>query len=44
MTASYGLTKIAHFHEIKSALQRADKLLYQAKENGRNQISFDLIT
>ncbi|WP_159725699.1 GGDEF domain-containing protein [Acinetobacter proteolyticus] len=44
MTASYGLTKIAHFHEIKSALQRADKLLYQAKENGRDQISFDLIT
>nr|WP_277603309.1 GGDEF domain-containing protein [Acinetobacter sp. ANC 3882] len=43
MTASYGLTEIHDFHEIEQALQRADDLLYQAKQNGRNQISFDLV-
>ncbi len=44
MTASYGLTQIHSFDEIEQGLQRADDLLYQAKENGRNQISFDLMT
>ncbi|WP_052500221.1 GGDEF domain-containing protein [Acinetobacter sp. TUM15131] len=43
ITASYGLTQIHNFHELEEGLQRADDLLYQAKENGRNQISFDLI-
>jgi len=43
MTASYGLTHIHNMHDIEYALQRADDLLYQAKTNGRNQISFDLM-
>ncbi|MBH2002703.1 MAG: GGDEF domain-containing protein [Moraxellaceae bacterium] len=43
MTASYGLTHIHNVHDIEYALQRADDLLYQAKTNGRNQISFDLM-
>lgn len=43
MTAGYGATHIHNVHDIEYALQRADDLLYQAKTNGRNQISFDLM-
>ncbi|UTO20643.1 GGDEF domain-containing protein [Acinetobacter sp. Z1] len=42
MTASYGLTQIKSYQDLEQALQRADDLLYQAKTNGRNQISFDI--
>ena len=40
VTVSIGLTKINNQDKnIEQALSRADKALYQAKDNGRNTIS-----
>lgn len=39
ITASFGVTHVAlNETSLKAALQRADKSLYEAKENGRNRI------
>lgn len=39
ITASIGITEYVHFEEIVSFIQRADKAMYQSKNNGRNRIS-----
>lgn len=41
VTFSGGVTQITKDDSLKDAVERADKLLYQAKENGRNQIKFE---
>jgi diguanylate cyclase (GGDEF)-like protein len=38
VTVSIGIVKIAHQHHITNILEHADKALYFAKGNGRNQI------
>lgn len=38
VTASFGLVDIAHSNDVDKALGRADSLLYDAKQNGRNQV------
>ncbi len=42
ITVSIGVTELKHNEIFDSALQRADELLYKAKENGRNQVIADL--
>jgi diguanylate cyclase (GGDEF)-like protein/PAS domain S-box-containing protein len=41
-TVSIGLTKIMEKTTFKSSYFKADRALYQAKRNGRNQVIFDL--
>ncbi|CAG22120.1 GGDEF domain-containing protein, partial [Photobacterium profundum] len=41
-TVSIGLTKIMENITFKSSYFKADRALYQAKRNGRNQVIFDL--
>ncbi|MCY9824717.1 GGDEF domain-containing protein [Vibrio chagasii] len=38
VTASTGVTQLKQNESIRSAIKRADKALYEAKNNGRNQI------
>lgn len=38
LTASFGISQINSNDTIESWLQRADKALYQAKNEGRNQV------
>ena len=38
VTASTGVTQLKQDESIRSAIKRADKALYQAKNNGRNQV------
>lgn len=38
VTASTGVTQLKEHESIRTAIKRADKALYQAKDNGRNQI------
>ena len=38
VTASFGLVSVASLQDLGSALQRADALLYQAKEGGRDRV------
>ncbi|MHA2938173.1 PAS domain S-box protein [Vibrio sp. RC27] len=38
MTVSIGLIEVSPDENIESALRRTDKMLYQAKDNGRNRI------
>lgn len=38
ITASFGLVDIAPNQDLVSAIDRADALLYNAKQNGRNQV------
>ncbi|NOH35046.1 GGDEF domain-containing protein [Vibrio chagasii] len=38
VTASTGITQLKQNESIRSAIKRADKALYEAKNNGRNQI------
>lgn len=38
ITASVGFTQLTQNESIRSAIKRADKALYQAKDNGRNQV------
>jgi diguanylate cyclase len=38
ITFSGGVTELSAYEEIKDAIERADKALYEAKENGRNHI------
>lgn len=42
LTVSVGLTLVQPQDDVESVLQRADQWLYQAKEQGRNQICDDL--
>lgn len=42
VTASMGIIELRPEESLKSALIRADKLLYQAKANGRNKSLYDL--
>lgn len=42
-TASFGLTQILANDSMKSALYRADKALYTAKNLGRNRIETDIV-
>lgn len=41
VTASFGLANITASDDLVSAIDRADALLYNAKQNGRNQICWD---
>ncbi|MFM2644347.1 GGDEF domain-containing protein [Vibrio chagasii] len=38
VTASTGVTQLKQNESIRSAIKRADKALYEAKNNGRNQV------
>lgn len=38
VTCSFGVTNILRLESIESAIERADELLYKAKNNGRNQV------
>ena len=38
VTASTGVTQLMQDESIRSAIKRADKALYEAKNNGRNQV------
>ena len=38
VTASFGVAQAASFRELNDAMARADKLLYEAKHQGRNQV------
>ena len=38
VTASTGVTQLKQDESIRSAIKRADKALYEAKNNGRNQV------
>jgi len=38
ITVSIGVTTLKHTDDISSFISRADKALYEAKENGRNQV------
>ncbi|CAH6806656.1 Diguanylate cyclase [Vibrio chagasii] len=38
VTASTGITQLKQNESIRSAIKRADKALYEAKNNGRNQV------
>jgi len=40
MTASFGITHILDRDTVDSIVNRADKALYQAKSNGKNQVVF----
>lgn len=42
LTVSIGLTLRTKSEKIDDTLNRADKFLYQAKKNGRNQVVFDI--
>ncbi|MEZ9439039.1 GGDEF domain-containing protein [Vibrio atlanticus] len=39
VTTSTGVTQLKQHESIRSAIKRADKALYQAKDNGRNQVA-----
>ncbi|WP_132813655.1 GGDEF domain-containing protein [Vibrio crassostreae] len=39
VTASTGVTQLKEHESIRTAIKRADKALYQAKDNGRNQVA-----
>ncbi len=41
ITASLGITCVKESDTTKSVFNRADKALYKAKKNGRNQVSFE---
>ena len=41
VTASMGATRVKDGDILSSIVERADKLMYQSKKNGRNQITFD---
>jgi diguanylate cyclase (GGDEF)-like protein len=38
VTASVGVTLLAHGESLEPALARADEALYRAKNSGRNQV------
>lgn len=38
ITASFGISEFAKGENVEEVFQRADKALYKAKENGRNQV------
>lgn len=38
VTTSTGVTQLKEHESIRTAIKRADKALYQAKDNGRNQV------
>jgi diguanylate cyclase len=38
ITASFGISEFAKDENVEEVFQRADKALYKAKENGRNQV------
>lgn len=42
VTASSGVARVAGVADIEAAIARADGALYKAKENGRNQVVFDM--
>lgn len=42
VTASFGVACMANEEDLMNALEMADKRLYSAKNNGRNQICFEL--
>ena len=41
ITVSFGISELAEGESIEEVFARADKALYKAKENGRNQIQVD---
>jgi PleD family two-component response regulator len=41
ITFSGGVTQVKEEESLKDAIDRADKLLYKAKENGRNDVVFE---
>lgn len=43
LTASFGLTSFYKDEKISEFIERADQLLYKAKENGRNRVETSLI-
>lgn len=38
LTVSIGVYQCDHYHDLESVLREADKELYRAKQNGRNQV------
>lgn len=40
LTSSFGVAELAKTDDLHSVLQRADKALYEAKENGKNSVVF----
>jgi len=40
LTASFGLIFPKKFESLESLINRADKLMYQAKKSGKNQIKY----
>ena len=43
ITLSCGVTEVADNDSIKALLPRADRALYRAKENGKNQVEVELV-
>lgn len=43
ITISIGLTEVNRNEKFEDVYKRVDKLLYTAKQNGRNRIECDLI-
>lgn len=41
VTASFGVARVGSCEDLPFALERADALLYQAKNTGRNQVAWD---
>lgn len=44
LTASFGVTSLDHYMDIEMCIQAADRALYRAKRNGRNQVCCDDIS
>jgi diguanylate cyclase (GGDEF)-like protein len=43
-TASFGVTELAEGDDVNALLERADRALYRAKSNGRNQVQLEPAT
>ncbi|MEO0094961.1 MAG: diguanylate cyclase, partial [candidate division WOR-3 bacterium] len=41
VTVSIGATLVKEKDTLKSIIKRADKLMYQSKQNGRNKVTTD---
>ena len=44
VTASVGVTLVNRPEDIQSAVARADRALYRAKQNGRNRVEAEIIS
>ncbi|QIT54308.1 GGDEF domain-containing protein [Aquisalimonas sp. 2447] len=43
ITLSCGITEVADNDSIRALMRRADRALYRAKENGKNQVDVELV-